>query len=124
MPKTLPSLMTGPAFAAPDAARGATAGHVAEIVRFKLVDGVSDAAFLDATAAMQPAVAAAPGFLSRRLSKGEGDVWTDYVVWTDLDHALAAASEVFKDPAAQAFGAAIDGESIDMRHEPILWQPE
>jgi hypothetical protein len=116
--------MTSRTLAAPDAARGVGPGPVAEIVRFKLLDGVSDAAFLTATAAMQSAVAAAPGFLSRRLSKGEGDVWTDYVIWTDLDHALAAASEVFKDPAAEAFGAAIDHASIDMRHEPILWQPE
>ena len=108
--------------AAADTARGdATApGPVAEIVTFRLVPGVTEAAFLEATRAMQPAVARAPGFVSRRLSHNADGTWTDYVVWTDLARAEAAAREVFADPVTKPFADAIDGASIDMRHEPIL----
>ena len=108
-----------------DAARAGDApAHVAEIVRFRLADGVSDAAFLDATRAMQPIVASATGSLSRSLSKNEDGSWTDYVVWKDLARAQAAAETIFAEPATKPFMDAIDGASVDMRHEPILWQME
>jgi hypothetical protein len=124
MQKTLTALTMTLCLAAPDTSRAAGATEVAEIERFRLNDGVTDAAFLDATRAMQPAVEAAPGFLSRRLSKGEDGIWTDHVTWSDLTSALTAAEEVFKHPAAQAFGAMIAPGSIDMRHEPLLFQME
>ena len=121
----LTAMLAGAALAPTDAARaGEAPAHVAEIVRFRLADGVGDAAFLDAARAMQPIVAAAPGFLSRSLSKNEDGSWTDYVVWTDLTRAKTAAETIFAEPATKPFMDAIDGASVDMRHEPILWQME
>lgn len=112
-------------FAPADAVHGAepTAG-IAEIVRFRLNDGVTDAGFLDATRRMQPVVEAAPGYVSRRLSKNADGSWTDYVVWTDLANAQSAATTIFENPEAEAFGKAIDPASVDMRHETILMQME
>ena len=119
---TLPltAIQVTPVASPADTARAAQSHPVAEIVRFRLVDGVSDAAFLEATRAMQPLVEAAPGYVSRRLSKNGDGSWTDYVVWTTLDLAQEAAKTIFAKAPAKAFSDAIDGASVDMRHEPIL----
>ena len=109
------------ALAPADAARGGeTAGPVAEIVTFRLAAGVGDATFLEAARATGPLLAAEPGFLSRRLSKGDDGAWTDHVAWTSLAEAQAAAARVMKAPAAAPFLMAIDPASIVMRHERVL----
>jgi hypothetical protein len=122
MTRLILALPLAAALLAPADAAGAgpADGPVAEIVTFRLVPGVTEAEFLGATHAMTPALSRAPGFVSRRLSRRTDGTWTDHVVWTDLASAEAAAQEVFRDPATRAFAAAIDGATIDMRHEPIL----
>ena len=97
--------------------------RIAEIVTFRLAEGVTDAAFLDAARAMQPFVEAAPGFVSRTLSKGEAGSWTDHVLWTSMTSARTAAETIFADPATAPFAAAIDAKSVVMRHEPVLFAP-
>ena len=115
------AVLTAPvAFAAADAAGGGQTGAVAEIVHFRLSEGTTEAAFLDATRAMQPLLAASPGYVSRQLSRSPDGSWTDYVVWTDLARARTAAETIFADPAAAPFGAAIDMNSVRMRHEKIM----
>ena len=109
------------ALAPPDAARGGdTAGPVAEIVTFRLAAGTTEAAFLDAARATLPLLAAAPGFLSRRLSQGADGAWTDHVAWTGLAEAEAAAARIMDAPAAAPFLMAIDPATIVMRHERLL----
>jgi hypothetical protein len=113
------------ALAPAGAARGGEApGPVAEIVTFRLAAGVTEASFLEAARATGPRLAAEPGFLSRRLSKGADGSWTDHVAWTGLSEAEAAAARIMEDPAAAAFLMAIDPASITMRHEPILMTME
>ena len=113
------------ALAPAEQARGqGTAEHVAEIVTFRLQSGVDDAAFLEAAATTIPFVEAAPGFLSRRLTRGVDGTWTDYVVWSSMANAKAAAEALMADPAVLPFLEAIDPESITMRHEAILMQME
>jgi hypothetical protein len=110
------------AFAPADVARGDAAdGWVAEIVTFRLLTATSEGAFLNAARATGPLLAAAPGFVSRRLSRGPDGTWTDHVEWTSLAHAEAAADAIMKDPAAGPFLAAIDPATIVMRHEALLW---
>jgi hypothetical protein len=117
--------LTLAALAPADAARGGdTAGPVAEIVTFRLAAGVGEASFLEAARATGPLLAAEPGFLSRRLSRGADGEWTDHVAWTSLAEAHAAAARVMEAPAAAPFLMAIDPASIVMRHERVLMTME
>jgi hypothetical protein len=113
------------ALAPADAVRGGdAAGPVAEVVTFRLAAGAGEASFLDAARATGPLLAAEPGFVSRRLSKGADGTWTDHVVWTSLAEAEAAAARIMEAPAATPFLMSIDPGSIVMRHERLLMQME
>jgi hypothetical protein len=113
------------ALAPADAARsGDAAAPVAEIVTFRLAPGTTDPAFLDAARATGQLLAAEPGFLSRRLSRGADGTWTDHVTWASLTDAESAATRIMAAPEAQPFLAAIDPASIALRHEPILMTME
>ena len=107
-----------------DAHPGGTANPVAiaEIVTFRLRPGTDEARFLaDARATDRP-VAALPGFLRRSLSRDDTGLWTDYVEWTDLASATAAAQAVMGLPELGPFIAAIDSEGMILRHAPVLSQ--
>jgi heme-degrading monooxygenase HmoA len=111
------------AFAPADHARGQAAdGRVMEVVTFRLIKGVTDAAFLAAARGTETIVAAQPGFISRRLLRDDTGQWTDTVEWQSLAAAHAAAETVVSDPAFAAFGGSIDMTGLTMRHVPILWQ--
>ena len=110
------------AFAPANVARAGGHTVVAEIVRFEIIDGMEDDTFLNAAKGTQTVVSAAPGFISRQLSKGDDGVWTDYILWQNMAAAKSAAETVVKDPAFGPFGQAIKMESILMRHENVLWR--
>ena len=112
-------------FAPADSARAAGAAPiVAEIVTFQLNNGVTDAAFVEISKASQAFVATAPGFLSRQLSKGDDGVWTDYVLWADMESALAVGKAFPDQDFAPALMGAIKSGTEQMRHQQILWQME
>ncbi len=92
---------------------------VAEIVTFRLVPGTAEAPFLAAAAAAQAWLTSAPGFLSRRLSRGEDGTWTDHVAWASRTDALAAADAFPSDPRTEAFLRCIDMKSLAMRHDRL-----
>ncbi len=96
--------------------------RIAEIVRFTLRPGQEPAQFDAAAAATGALLAARPGFLGRHLSQGPDGRWTDHVLWADMAAARQAAHEVMADPVAAPFLEAIDGASIEMRHEEVHWQ--
>ena len=116
--------LTAALFAAADSARGANDTPVSEIVTFKLVEGVGDAAFLDHVKSMEPFLRDAPEFVSRRLTKGEEGIWTDYLVWNNLENALRAGEALMVNPALSGFISAIDPDTDALRHEKILLQLE
>ncbi|MEX0349791.1 MAG: hypothetical protein AB3N15_10250 [Paracoccaceae bacterium] len=93
--------------------------HVAEIVTFRLTEGVTADAFLTLSEPIEAFVRANPGFLRRQLSLGADGSWTDYVVWTDMETAQAVAKTFPEQDFAPALMAAIDPESVKMRHEHI-----
>jgi len=64
---------------------------VAEIVTFELNPGVTDDAFLALMRPSEGFTSYAPGFVSRKLSKGADGAWTDYVVWGSMEAAKDAA---------------------------------
>jgi hypothetical protein len=95
--------------------------HVAEIVTFTLAEGTSPEAFVKLSQSTESFVRAAPGFAHRHLSQGEDGRWTDYVVWQDMKAAQTAAAEFPQQEFAPALMAAINPESLQMRHEAVLW---
>lgn len=95
--------------------------HVAEIVTFHLAEGVSPDAFVKLSRATEAFVRAHPGFLHRQLSRGEDGSWTDYVVWRDMNTAQRVAKAFADQAFAPELMAAIDPETVKMRHEHIHW---
>jgi len=96
--------------------------HVAEIVTFRLAEGVSTAAFTALMQRTEGFVRAQPGFVARWLSEGTDGSWTDYVVWQDMATAQAVARAFTQQDFAPAVMAAIAPDSVSMRHETVRWQ--
>jgi hypothetical protein len=122
--RLLPALALTILLAPAEAARAEAPapGPVMEVVSFRLVPGTSDAAFLAAAQATAAPLQGQPGFLGRHLTRAEDGTWTDHVLWSSLPQALAAADQMMAEPAFQPFMALIDGPTVTMRHDPILWQ--
>ncbi len=117
------TLMFAPADAArADSARAAGSGPVLEVVTFRLVAGPTQDQFLAAAHATDSPLRRQPGFLSRRLTLAEDGTWTDLVTWASLPQAKAAATAMMAEPAFQPFMAMIDMDTVQMRHDSILWQ--
>ncbi|MEX0307797.1 MAG: hypothetical protein AB3N12_10475 [Ruegeria sp.] len=95
--------------------------HVAEIVTFTLTNGTSRDEFVRLSQASEGFVRTAPGFAHRQLSQGEDGRWTDYVVWTDMKSAQDAAAAFMQQDCAAAMMAVINPDSVQMRHENVLW---
>ncbi len=95
--------------------------HVAEIVTFSLANGTTPAEFVKLSQESETFVRSAPGFTHRHLSQGEDGRWTDYVVWTDMKAAKDAAVQFPQQDFCADLMAAINPESIQMRHENVLW---
>ena len=95
---------------------------VLELVSFRLNDGVDPTAFLAAAADTAPILKGFGGCLGRHLSCDADGLWTDSVLWKDMDTALRAAETVVQDPGFAPFGAMIDGATVSMRHATVAWQ--
>lgn len=96
--------------------------HAAEIVTFKLADGVSPEDFTALMQRTEGFVRAQEGFVTRQLSQGEDGSWTDYVVWQDMATAQKVAQEFMQQDFTPEVMAAIAPDSASMRHEEVLWQ--
>lgn len=109
-----------PTLAPADSARGAGAPCV-EVVTFRLVAGAEVDAFVTAARATEVPLRAQPGFLRRRLVQGAEGQWTDWVEWRDAASAEAAAAAMMADPGFGTFMALIDGASVVMRHDALIF---
>ncbi|WP_420586924.1 hypothetical protein [Ruegeria sp.] len=95
--------------------------HVAEIVTFTLADGVTPEEFVKLSQTSEAFVRAAPGFAHRQLSQGADGHWTDYVIWQDMKAAQDVAAQFPQQDFAPALIAAIQPDSVQIRHENVLW---
>ena len=95
---------------------------VMEIVSFKLTQDADETAFLAAARDTEAMLRARGSLIRRFLVKDESGLWTDIIEWTSMEEALSAAEAVMQEPDFAAFGAMIDGTTVDMRHAPILWR--
>jgi hypothetical protein len=87
-----------------------------EIVLFKSQPGVTDDQILAVADALQRDVADLPGFLRRRLLKGDDGQWLDMVDWASLEEARQASAIIMQRPSAQEFDALVDGASLQVVH--------
>ncbi|MEM8863091.1 MAG: hypothetical protein AAGD96_32675, partial [Chloroflexota bacterium] len=78
--------------------------QVLEVVVFKLAEGVSDEAFLQAAQGIEAWLETKPGFISRRLSNDGQGSWLDLVEWKSMEEAQTAAADIMAAPVGQAFG--------------------
>ena len=96
--------------------------HIVENVRFRLADGVSAEAFLEANKAVAAWLSARAGFVARTLSEGPDGQWPDHVEWTDMASARAASEAMMSEENLAPFGMAIAAGSIEMRHDRLRWK--
>jgi hypothetical protein len=92
----------------------------AEIVTFRTKDGVADADYLADAAKLDAYLKSCPGFITRRLSKNEDGLWTDYLEWASKEAAIKAGEGFMSQPAGLAMMELSVEDSFTMRHEPIL----
>ena len=90
-----------------------------EVVRFKLLPGVTDEAFLAANAATVDFLKRQGGFRRRVLSKGADGVWTDVVEWENLALARKASDQIMVEPSLVPFMKTMDPQSVMMDHLDI-----
>jgi hypothetical protein len=95
-----------------------------EIVRFKLLPGVTDEAFLASNAATVDFLKRQGGFRRRVLSKGSDGVWTDVVEWENLALAQQASKKLMVEPSLVPFMKTLDMESVMMDHLEIALRIE
>jgi hypothetical protein len=95
---------------------------VIEVVVFKLQQGVSEEAFLQAANALMPDLTAMPGFIKRELGKdqdGSGQ-WADMIYWESLEQAHQAAERVMQLPSCKPFLGMIQLEGMTMMHVSLM----
>ena len=90
---------------------------ITEIVIFRLKDGADPDQFLAEAANTQTFASSQPGFLNRKLHRGEdGKQWVDIVRWQSLEEANKAGEAYLVSPSCAKFNAMIDEQDIQMMH--------
>lgn len=92
---------------------------VAEIVTFRLIDGINPETFTKAAEAMLPFLRGTGAMTGRILSCDPDDQWTDHLTWTSQEAGQSAAKAMFDRPEAAPFIQMIDPATMSMRHAPI-----
>lgn len=90
-------------------------GTVIEWAPFRLADGVSEAALLEASEALQREfLQHQPGFLRRELLRGTDGEWVDLVAWKDRQSADAVMDAVRTSGVCHAyFRLMAGGDTMD-----------
>lgn len=96
---------------------------IIEITEFKLVDGVSDEAFLEAHNRVHHEwVILQPGLVRRETIKSSDGVWRDVVMWESEESLHEAVSKILSEPGNLEWMGMIAPESIKMHHGNIMTQ--
>lgn len=90
--------------------------HVMEIVRFSPVPGAVPVGLVEAAREAGTWLKAQPGLVGRSLGRSDDEIWVDWVEWTDMASAKAAAGQIMDIPATAAFFSMIDMSIVDVRH--------
>ncbi len=95
-----------------------------ELVTFNAIAGTADRDLRKAAHAVTPVLKGYRGFVHRSLAKADDGTWIDAVYWQDKTSAEQAAEAIMQVPAAQAYFALIDQQSMVFRHAGITSQNE
>ena len=95
------------------------AKHVIETVTFRLEDGVSKEAFLDAARSSVCFVRLRPGFIARRLSCAEHGTWVEHIEWASMEDAKSAAAAFARAESVKPFLQCINGPSVRLIHSEL-----
>ena len=93
---------------------------IAEIVTFRLKDGATTDAFLEAMGIMQPFIKRNGGMLGQTLPCDTNGLWTDHILWEREERAKALAAAFMTAQETEAARAMIDGPTVRMRHATVL----
>jgi hypothetical protein len=93
--------------------------RIAEIVTFRLNDGVPATDFREAAGRLEPFLRRTGGMIARTLSCDRDGLWTDHILWETRADADRAAGALPKTPEAAAMMAAIDESTVAMRHAEV-----
>jgi hypothetical protein len=91
-----------------------------EAVTYKLAVGADEKAFLATVPATNAVLQQQPGFIWRRLARGENGEWLDCAEWESLAAAKAGADAFCADARVKPFLEAIDMATASMRHADVL----
>jgi len=128
MPKplylSLLSLTTSRCFGAADAGTGTHTGTMttAEFVTYRLKEGISNKAFVQAASAINSYLRESGNVMSRSLSCGDDGLWTDHIVWKSMKTAEETAAMVMQKPEFGQMSELIDPDSMNLRYASILMQ--
>lgn len=109
---------------APTVEAGSAPQPVAEIVTYRLSDGVSVQDHLDAARATRAFLTQTGAVVRRTLSVDESGLWTDHIIWTSLEAAKETEAQAMQRPEFGRFFSGMDDTSVTLRHAPILMQME
>lgn len=93
--------------------------HVIETVVFKLLANVSSEDFLKTVPASSTFIEASPGFVARRLSRGEDGAWIEHIEWKTMDDAKLASDTLMKEESLMPFLQCIDGDTVTISHTDL-----
>ena len=99
---------------------------VAEIVTYRLNDGVDEAGFLDLIARSQSFRRRLPRISGPQRLKGpRRKQWMDHVLWASMDEALSPQPKPLRSRISALNSAPhLAQGSVNIRHEHIMWQAE
>ena len=109
---------------APAAEAGSAPQSVAEIVTYRLNEGVSAQDHLKAAHETRAFLAETGAVITRTLSVDDSGLWTDHIIWRSLEAAKKTEEQAMQRPEFGAFFMGMDEASVTLRHAPILLQME
>lgn len=95
-------------------------GIAVEIVRFRLIAGVSEDELLAASNIMMKELGSLDGFIDRELLRKDDGSWIDMLHWKDMDYAIRATEEALKLPLCLEYFKLIDESSMEMEHYSVM----
>ncbi len=91
-----------------------------EMVLFKVKSNVTENEAHTKLISLDTVLKTIPGFISRKLSKNEDDIWLDIVFYEDMACAKNAAELVMKNETALQAFSIIDEKSVQMLHFNVI----
>lgn len=93
---------------------------VVELASFELANEISQEEFLEVSTLFQTDfVANQAGFIERKLIKS-GEIWSDLVVWQNMDCAEAVSNQMGSSEFARKYGSMIKAGSVTVKHYEVF----